>query len=155
MVSRSHSFGGFSKVTESEYPVTPIMIFNEIALRTMTYAICDRSIRELEMIKPGANDRKYYLSLTEDEVRELVWNADELVECFGLDKRIANYKGKRPIGLYRWDIEALYEVYSLILKEDKYYNKDEYSDKESPEYQALLSLFSKIKVLYDEASRDS
>ena len=132
-----------------------VMIVYKLALWTMTYVICDRSIRGLEMIKPGVNDLKYYLSLSEDEVRELVWNADELVECFGLDRRIARYKGKRPIGLYRWDIEALYEVYSSILAENKYYNKDEYSDKESQEYQALLSLVSKIKELYDEASGDS
>jgi hypothetical protein len=100
------------------------------------------------MIKPGSGDIKYYLTVTEDELDELVWNSTNLIECFGLDRRIGNYKGKRPIGLYRWDIEALYEIYSSILEED---SDNYYSDKESPQYKAMLSLVTKFKEMYDIA----
>lgn len=100
------------------------------------------------MIKPGSGDRKFYLKLTEEEVDELVWNSSDLIECFGLDKRIEKYKGKRPISLYRWDIEALYEIYCSILENDP---DNDYSDKESLNYKAMVTLVEKLKLLYTEA----
>jgi hypothetical protein len=103
------------------------------------------------MIKPGTHDRKYYLLLTKEETDELVWNSSDLIECFGLDKRIAKYKGKKPLGLYRWDIEALYEIYNSILDNDP---DNEYFDKESSQYITMRNLVQKIKILYDEAFKD-
>ncbi len=103
------------------------------------------------MLKPGSNDRKYYLTFTEDEVEELVYHAEELVECFGLNTRIRKYKGKRPIGLYRWDIEALYEVYSYVLETDY---KGLYKDQQSLEYLAMHSLVKKLKEYMDMAFSD-
>lgn len=103
------------------------------------------------MLKPGSNDRKYYLTFTEDELEELLYHVEELVECFGLNARIRKYKGKRPIGLYSWDIEALYEVYSHILKSD---HEGLYKEKESPCCLAMQSLVNKLKKHMDLAFSD-
>ena len=100
------------------------------------------------MLKPGRHDKKYYLNLTDDEVDELVYHAYSLTECFGLDDRIAEYQGNKPLSLSRWDIEAIYEVYLSILKEAP---NDDYPDLQSPEYQACLRLVKKVKELYDLA----
>ena len=100
------------------------------------------------MIKPKSGEQKYYLKVTSEELDELVLNSTSLFECFGLDKRIGNYKGKQPIGLHSWDVEALYEIYNSILEEEK---DKEYTDHESLQYLAMQSLVGKLKLLYDEA----
>ena len=33
-----------------------------------------------------------------------------MAEAFGLDRRIENYQGKRPIGLFSWDFDCLLAV---------------------------------------------
>jgi hypothetical protein len=103
------------------------------------------------VLTPGSNDRKYYLTFNEDEVEKLVYHAEELVECFGLNAKIRKYKGKRPIGLYRWDIEALYYTYSYLLEKDF---EGLYKDKKSPDYQAMQSLVNKLKGYMDKAFSD-
>ncbi len=40
-----------------------------------------------------------------------------MAEAFGLDRRIEAYSGKRPIGLYRWDLNCLLAVMALALSE--------------------------------------
>ncbi len=50
-------------------------------------------------MKPGSRDRKASILITGlelDELQRFVWM---MVESFGLDRRIANYQGVRPIGL--------------------------------------------------------
>jgi hypothetical protein len=37
----------------------------------------------------------------------------------GLDTRIENYQGKRPIGFYSWDLECLLDVIDHALKDSK------------------------------------
>ncbi len=64
-----------------------------------------------------------------------------IAEAFGLDRRIANYQGVRPIGLYRWDIECLVDVIDSALKDPEYY-----STHDSPEYQALKNLRDRLQV---------
>lgn len=44
-----------------------------------------------------------------------------MAESFGLDRRIANYQGVRPIGLWRWDIECLVDVINSVLDDPEYY----------------------------------
>ena len=39
-----------------------------------------------------------------------------MAEAFGLDRKIENYKGIRPLTLYRWDLECLMDVIDLALK---------------------------------------
>ena len=64
-----------------------------------------------------------------------------IAEAFGLDRRIANYQGVRPIGLYRWDIECLVDVIDSALKDPEYY-----STHDSPEYQALKTCVTGCKL---------
>lgn len=47
-----------------------------------------------------------------DELQKHTWC---MAEAFGLDSRIEKYKGKRPIGLYRWDMECLIDAVSIAL----------------------------------------
>jgi hypothetical protein len=66
-------------------------------------------------MKPGKNDRKYQVLITGAELRELKSLA--LPESFGLERRVQRYEGKRPIGLYRWDLECLLDTLSLELED--------------------------------------
>jgi hypothetical protein len=64
-------------------------------------------------VKPGKYDRKHQLLIKGAELREL--KRLDLAESFGLDRRIERYEGKRPLGLYRWDLEGLLTALSLAL----------------------------------------
>ena len=64
-------------------------------------------------MKPGKYDRKHQLLIKGAELREL--KRLDLAESFGLDRRIERYEGKRPLGLYRWDLEGLLAALSLAL----------------------------------------
>jgi hypothetical protein len=69
-------------------------------------------------MRPGKYDRKHQLLITGAELREL--KELDLAESFGLDRRIERYEGKRPLGLYRWDLECLVESLSMVL-DGRYY----------------------------------
>jgi len=72
-------------------------------------------------VRPGKYDRKHQVLIKGAELREL--KELDLTESFGLDSRIERYQGKRPLGLYRWDLEALLDALSLALHEpDDYYS---------------------------------
>jgi len=64
--------------------------------------------------------------------------------AFGLDRRIEQYKGKKPIGLYRWDMDCLIDVLSIALDDPK-----EYPDHKSSGYHALKNLSEKLKSEYE------
>ena len=98
------------------------------------------------MIKPGRNDKKYFILISGDELDELQEHAWDFTECYGLNRRIYNYKGKRPMGLYRWDIEAMKEVISIVMQDPK-----SYPDQNSPEFQAISRLYARVHELYREA----
>ncbi len=53
------------------------------------------------MIKPGSRDIKVNILITGEELDELQKHTWSMVEAFGLDRRIEQYKGKKPIGFYR------------------------------------------------------
>lgn len=61
-------------------------------------------------MKPGKNDKKAFLLFTPEELDFLQDNTWQMAESFGLDRRIANLAGKRPVGFYAWDLECLYDV---------------------------------------------
>jgi hypothetical protein len=91
------------------------------------------------MVKPGSKDRKANILITGkelDELQRFVWM---MAESFGLDRRIANYQGVRPIGLYRWDIECLVDVINSVLKDPDYY-----PTQDSPEIQAIKNLRDRL-----------
>ena len=98
------------------------------------------------MIKPGPRDRKFHILITGAELEELQRHTWRMAESFGLDRRIGEYRGKRPIGLYRWDIEYLQDVISLALKDPA-----AYPDHSKPGYAALRSLYERVGRLCAEA----
>ena len=60
-------------------------------------------------MRPGKYDRMHQVQIEGAELREL--KKLDLAESFGLDRRIERYQGKRPLGLYRWDLEGLLAAY--------------------------------------------
>ncbi len=93
------------------------------------------------MVKPGSRDRKASILITGMELDELQRFAGMMVEVFGLDRRIANYRGVRPIGLWRWDIECLVDVINSVLEDPEYY-----ATHFSPGYQAIKNLRDRLQV---------
>ncbi len=95
-------------------------------------------------MKPGSRDIKVNMLITGEELDELQRHTWSMAEAFGLDSRIEQYKGKRPIGFYRWDMDCLIDVISMALDDS-----NEYPDRNSSGYHALKNLFEKIKTEYD------
>ncbi|MBT3368761.1 MAG: hypothetical protein HN416_16560 [Nitrospina sp.] len=96
------------------------------------------------MIKPGSRDIKVKMLIDGEELEELQKHTWSMVEAFGLDSRIEKYKGKRPIGFYRWDMDCLIDVLSMALDDPK-----EYPEHKSSGYLALKTLYEKLKAEYD------
>ena len=97
-------------------------------------------------MKPGSNDRRYPILITGRELKELQRFSWQMVEAFGLDRRIENYRGTRPIGLYRWDMECLIDVIEMALVDPK-----EYPRQRGPGYEAMKTLLGRLKQLHDQA----
>ena len=97
------------------------------------------------MIKPGSGDRKVSTLITGVELDELQRFDWMMAESFGLDRRIADYRGMRPIGLYRWDIELLVDVINSVLEDPEYY-----PDQNSPEYLAIKNLRDRLQAEDDD-----
>ena len=76
-----------------------------------------------------------------EELQKHTWYMDE---AFGLDRRIEKYKGKKPIGLYRWDMDCLIDALDMALDDPK-----EYPDHKSSGYLALKNLSEKLKAEYE------
>ena len=94
-------------------------------------------------MKPGPNDVKLTILITGDELLELQRFTVDMAEAFGLDRRIEAYSGKRPIGLYRWDLDCLLAVMDLALKDQR-----AYPDKTSSSYAALKRLRERLQEEY-------
>lgn len=97
-------------------------------------------------MKPGKNDRRHSILITGAELDELKRHTWAMAEAFGLNRRIEEYNGSRPITLYRWDIECLLDVMDVQLRDE-----EDYPDKESEEYMALKSLYDRIRKEYEDA----
>ena len=69
-----------------------------------------------------------------------------MADAFGLDTRIEKYRGQRPIGLYRWDMECLLAVMDNALKDAR-----EYPDTSTAGYAALARLSARLRRDYDTA----
>jgi len=91
-------------------------------------------------MKPGSKDIKLNVLITGDELIELQRHAYQMAEAFGLDRRIDNYRGKRPIGLYSWDFDCLLAVIENALDDPL-----DYPDKDNPGYKTLKKLYSRLK----------
>jgi len=97
------------------------------------------------MIKPGSGDRKASILITGVELDELQRFDWMMAESFGLDRRIINYKGTRPIGLYRWDIEWLVDVINSVLDDPEYY-----PNHDSTRYLAIKNLRDRLQAEVDD-----
>jgi hypothetical protein len=95
-------------------------------------------------MKPLPGDYRHKLLISGAELRELKKHTYSMVEAFGLDRKIENYRGARPITLYRWDLECLMSVIDLALKDER-----GYPDKPTLEYKALQRLGERIHQEYD------
>ena len=94
-------------------------------------------------MRPGKYDRKHQVLIKGAELREL--KELDLAESFGLDRRIERYQGKRPLGLYRWDLEALLGALSLALDEpDDYYSQP-------ANKRAIKKLHDRLQAEYESA----
>jgi hypothetical protein len=97
-------------------------------------------------VKNTDNDPKYFIRISGRELEELQDCTGDMAEAFGLDRRIENYRGKRPIGFYLWDLECLLCAIEFGLK-----NTKKYPDTTDPGYLALRKLYGRIQRLFDEA----
>ena len=95
-------------------------------------------------MKPLPSDHRHRLLITGDELRELQRHTGAMAEAFGLDRKIENYKGTRPITLYRWDLDCLTSVIDLALRDER-----DYPDRSAPGYLALKRLGERLHREYD------
>ena len=94
-------------------------------------------------MKPGSKDIKINLLISGEELSELKRHTGLMIEAFGLDSKIESYKGKRPIGFYRWDFDCLIDVIDIALDDPQ-----NYPDKKTTGYNALKNLLGRLKDKY-------
>ena len=97
-------------------------------------------------MKPGKKDIKTNLLIQGDELDAIQDICYVFTECFGLDTRIANYKGKKPLGLYQWDYECLIAGLDYIVNTEK--GRD---GKSQADLELLEKLLAQINVAYKNA----
>ena len=100
-------------------------------------------VRFWGIMKPGSKDKKIEILISGIELSELQRHTSSMAEAFGLDRRIDNYQGKRPIGFYRWDLDCLIDVIDIALDDPR-----DYPDRNSEEYKALKRLHVRLKDEY-------
>ena len=71
-----------------------------------------------------------------------------MCEAFGLDRKIENYKGTRPISFYSWDLDCILDVLDIVLNDEK-----EYPDKKDEGYIKLYELYVDLKKADKETYR--
>lgn len=98
------------------------------------------------MIKPGSSDKKVFILIAGEELTELKHMTWLMSNSLGLDARIENYHGKRPIGLYSWDFECLLAVMDHVLQDGR-----EYPDTTTSGYKALTRLSNRLRDEYHKA----
>ena len=95
-------------------------------------------------MKPGKYDRRHQVLIRGAELREL--KELSLPESFGLERRVERYQGKRPISLYRWDLECLLDTLSLEMTDRPWHPRLRKRD-----LAALESLYGRLRKEYDLA----
>ena len=96
-------------------------------------------------MKPGKRDIPVRVKISGVQLDELKKYTGDMIEAFGLDKKIANYKGIRPISLYSWDLDCILDVLDMALDDE-----NEYPDKEDEGYLELKALHKHLKKAYAE-----
>lgn len=97
-------------------------------------------------MKPETGDKQYSVLITGRELVELQRFTWSMAEAFGLDRRIENYRGKRPLQFYRWDLDCLEDVTAMALDDEK-----AYPGKSGEGYQAMRDLHERIKRVRAQA----
>ena len=87
-------------------------------------------------MKPEKNDIPVKRKISGRKLEELQKHTWHMCEAFGLDIKIKNYKGVRPISFYSWDLDCILDVLSMVLADDK-----EYPDKNDDGYEKLYELY--------------
>lgn len=96
-------------------------------------------------MKPGKNDIPIKVKISGRQLEELQKHTGAMCEAFGLDHKIANYKGTRPITLYSWDLDCILDVLHMVLED-----KREYPDKTDEGYIKLQELYVELKQAYND-----
>jgi hypothetical protein len=96
-------------------------------------------------MKPGKNDVPIKLKISGRQLEELQKHTWQMCEAFGLDSKIENYKGTRPISFYSWDLDCILDVLDMVLDDEK-----EYPDKNDEGYVLLYELYAYLKKAYKE-----
>ncbi len=94
-------------------------------------------------MKPTARDHRHELLISGQQLRELQRQTYNMAEAFGLDRKIEAYKGKRPLTLFRWDLDCLIDVIEFALEDEI-----DYPDKSSRQYRALRKLGERLQKEY-------
>ena len=97
-------------------------------------------------MKTGSRDIKVHMLITGDKLTELQRHTWQMVEAFGLDSKIERYRGKRPIGLWRWDMDCLIDVVSMALDDTT-----AYPSRENGTWISLKNLHTRLKEEYHRA----
>jgi hypothetical protein len=100
-------------------------------------------------VKPGAGDVPLRVKFVGAQLRELRKLSYAMVEAFGLDRRIAAYKGTRPIRLYPWDFDCLEAVVDEAVREAEAVPRPRPS-----RLLTLRNLQTRIQTLRKEAYKD-
>lgn len=96
-------------------------------------------------MKPGKNDVPIKLKISGRQLEELQKHTWQMCEAFGLDSKIEDYKGTRPISFYSWDLDCILDVLDMALDDEK-----EYPDKNDEGYVLLYELYAYLKKAYKE-----
>ena len=96
-------------------------------------------------MKPGKNDVPVKVKITGQALEELQKHTWHMIEAFGLDSKVENYKGVRPISFYSWDLDCILHVLDMVLNDE-----NEYPDKQDEGYKQLNGLYVHLKNEYRE-----
>jgi len=92
-------------------------------------------------MKPASGERKRDILINGLELNELHRFDWLMAESYGLECRIANYKGTRSIGLWRWDIDCLVETIESVLDDPEFYRSHK-----TPGYLAIKALRDRLEI---------
>jgi len=100
-------------------------------------------------MKPEKNDISIKRKISGIQLAELQKHTWQMGEAFGLDGRLDEYKGTRPISFYRWDMDCILDVLDMVLND-----VEEYPDKTEDGYLRLYELYDDLKKAYKETYED-
>ena len=96
-------------------------------------------------MKPGKGDVAIQRKILGRQLEELQKHTWMMCEAYGLDKRVENYKGKRPMSFYQWDLDCLLGVLVLALQDE-----NAYPDNQDEGYVCLQALHDDLQQAYEE-----